>query len=133
MAEETTKQETTAETEQKAEEKQEKQEAPESKEGGEKEEQKKDEDSNIIFIGTKPFKNYIKSISIQFKKRDNVIIKARGKFITRAVDLAEVIKKKYSQPKKIEIEEIKTGSEEFKNKEGKDVSVSTIEITLTKA
>ena len=97
-----------------------------------KQEQKEDE--NIVFVGTKPFVNYIKSLTIQFtlKNRDEVKIKARGKFISKAVDLAEVIKKKFSENPKIEIKDIKTNSEEFINKEGKKVNVSTIEICMIK-
>lgn len=58
-------------------------------------------------------------------------VKARGKFISRAVDIAEVASKRFLE-NKIEIKNIKVDSEEFENKEGKNVRVSTIEITLGK-
>ena len=91
-------------------------------------------EENIIYIGTKPFINYAKSVGIQFnlKKKNQVTIKARGKFISRAVDVAEVIRKKFLKEQNIKIKEIKINSEEFENKEGKRINVSTIEITLTK-
>jgi len=100
----------------------------------EEETKKIKENSNIVFVGTKPFMNYINSVEMQFdaKNRDEVVIKARGKFINRAVDIAEVAKKRPLGNKKIEIKNIKTDSEEFENKEGKKVKVSTIEITLKK-
>jgi len=90
------------------------------------------EEDNIIFIGTKPFMNYVNGVVMQFvaKQKQEVIIKARGKFINRAVDVAEVSKKRFFEGKKIEVKNIKIGSEEFKNKEGKKVNVSTIEIIL---
>lgn len=92
------------------------------------------EDDNIVYIGTKPFMNYITSVVMQFttKKRDEVIIKARGKFISRAVDIAEVVRKRFLKDQNIKIKDIKIDSEEFENKEGRKVNVSTIEITLMK-
>lgn len=90
------------------------------------------EDDNVIYVGEKPFMNYVTSVVIQFKKRKEVIIKARGKFITRAVDIAEVSKKRFLEDINAEISDVKIDSEEFENKEGKKISVSTIEITLKK-
>ena len=97
------------------------------------EEQKRKED-NVIFIGTKPFMNYVTSVVMQFttKESDKVIIKARGKFINRAVDVAEVVKKKFLKDKNIEVEKIEIDSEELENKEGRKTNVSTIEIVLIK-
>jgi len=91
-------------------------------------------EDNSIFIGGKPFMNYVTGIVMQFTTKDakEVIIKARGKFISRAVDLAEVTTKRFLK-ELVKLENIKIDSEEFKNKEGKDVRVSTIEITLKKA
>lgn len=88
---------------------------------------------NIIFIGNKPFMNYVTSVVIQFttKEADEVIVKARGKFISRAVDVVEVARRRFLEGQ-VKIGEIKTNSEEFTNSEGKQVRVSTIEITLKK-
>ena len=93
------------------------------------------QDSNIIFIGEKPFMNYVTGMVTQFKTKlqKEVIVKARGKFIARAVDVAEVSAKKFLKEDNIKVKDIKINSEEFENKEGKKVSVSTIEITLEKA
>nr|MBI4156368.1 RNA-binding protein [Candidatus Woesearchaeota archaeon] len=62
---------------------------------------------------------------------DEVVIKARGKFISRAVDIAEVSSKRFLD-ETVEVSKIEIGSEEFKNKDNKDVRVSFIEITLKK-
>jgi len=88
---------------------------------------------NSIFIGEKPFMNYVTSVVMQFttKNENEVIVKARGKFISRAVDVAEVATKRFLKDQ-IKIKDIKVDSEEFKNKEGKDVRVSAIEIVLEK-
>jgi len=90
-------------------------------------------DSNNIFIGGKPFMNYVTGVVMQFttKNAPEVIVKARGKFISRAVDVAEVATKRFLTGQ-IGINNIRIDSEEFKNKEGRDVRVSTIEIALNK-
>ena len=88
---------------------------------------------NSIFIGTKPFMNYVTGVVIQFttKNAQEVLVKARGKFISRAVDVAEISVNRFLKDQ-IKIKSITTNSEEFQNKEGKNVHVSTIEITLEK-
>ena len=89
---------------------------------------------NTIFIGIKPFMNYVTGVIMQFTTQGatEVTIKARGKFISKAVDVAEVAKKRFLKDQNISIKEIKIDSEEFENKEGKKVNVSTIDITLVK-
>ncbi|MEM4260186.1 MAG: DNA-binding protein Alba [Candidatus Woesearchaeota archaeon] len=90
-------------------------------------------EDNSIFIGPKPFMNYVTSVVMQFttKGAKEVFIKARGKFIARAVDVSEVATKRFLRDK-IRVKDIRIDSEEFKNKEGRDVRVSTIEIILEK-
>jgi DNA-binding protein len=92
------------------------------------------EKDNVIYIGEKPFMNYITGVVTQFKTKNQteVIIRARGKFISRAVDVAEFSAKRFLKEENIKIENIKIDSEEFENKEGKKVNVSTIEIVLKK-
>ena len=87
---------------------------------------------NSIFIGNKPFMNYVTAVVMQFTTKDakEVIVKARGKFIAKAVDVSEVASKRFLD--NIADNKVKIGSEEFKNDEGKDIRVSSIEITLAK-
>ncbi len=95
---------------------------------------KEKQDENVVFIGNKPFMNYVTGVVMQFTKKgsEQVVIKARGKFISRAVDVAEVTAKRFLEGQKVGVEKIEIDSEEFENKEGKKVNVSTIEITLGK-
>ena len=88
---------------------------------------------NNIFIGGKPFMNYVTGVVMQFttKNADDVVIKARGKFISRAVDVAEVAAKRFLD-NAVAVKDIRIDSEGFKSNEGRDVRVSTIEITLSK-
>lgn len=89
------------------------------------------QDDNNIFVGTKPFMNYVTGVVMQFttKGAEEVVIKARGKFISRAVDIAEVSAKRFLEGA-VGLKDIKIDSEEFTNREGRKVRVSTIEITL---
>ena len=89
------------------------------------------EKDNTVFVGTKPFMNYVTSLVMQFttKGADEVFLKARGKFISKAVDITEVTTKRFLKDK-VRVRTITTNSEDFKNKEGRDVRVSTIEIIL---
>ena len=89
---------------------------------------------NVIFISGKPFMNYVTGVVMQFTTKGNkdVVVKARGKFISRAVDVAEVARKRFLKEHDISVKDIKIDSEEFENKEGKKVNVSTIEISLNK-
>jgi len=93
--------------------------------------QEKSIDEHTVFIGSKPFMNYVTGIVMQFTTQNSneVLIKARGKFINRAVDVAEVAVKRFLVGQ-IAIKDIKIDSEEFKNSEGRNIRVSTIEIAL---
>ncbi len=92
----------------------------------------KQRNENVVFIGNKPFMNYVASIIMQFRKGDKneVVIKARGKLINRAVDVTEIVRKKFSEEQEIEVKNIKIGGEELENKKGRNTHVSTIEIVL---
>ncbi len=91
------------------------------------------DDEHTIFIGSKPFMNYVTGVVMQFTTQGakEVAIKARGKFIARAVDVAEVTAKRFLADQ-LKIKDLKIDSEEFENKEGRQVRVSTIEIILEK-
>jgi DNA-binding protein len=87
---------------------------------------------NSIFIGGKPFMNYVTGVVMQFNSHGakEVIVKSRGKFIAKAVDVAEVARRKFLTEQNVSIKDVKIGSEEFENKEGRVVNVSILEITL---
>ncbi len=97
------------------------------------EDNKKRFESNVVFIGDKPFLNYVTSVAMLFTTQnfDDVVIKARGKFISRAVDVGEVAKHRFLE-NSVDVSDVKIGSEEVTNKEGRKVRVSFIEITLKK-
>ena len=88
-------------------------------------------DNHDVFIGSKPFMNYVTGVVMQFTTQNasKVVIKARGKFISRAVDVVEVARKRFLEGT-VDLGSVKTDSEEFQNKEGRQVRVSTIELEL---
>ena len=79
-------------------------------------------EDNSVFVGNKPFMNYVTAVVMQFttKGTPEVIVKARGKFISRAVDVAEVAAKRFLD-NSVEVKDIRIDSEEFTNKEGREV------------
>ena len=88
---------------------------------------------NVVFVGDKPLINYVKSVIVLFLKKNNkeIVIRSRGRFISKAVDIAEVVRRRPLEGKgMISLKEITIGSEQFE-KEGKKMNVSTMDISLT--
>lgn len=77
--------------------------------------------------------NYVTAVITQFtiQEAKEVVIKARGKFMARAIDVSNVAKKRFME--EIEFKDVLIGSETFKP-EGTDreVTVSTIDIILVR-
>ncbi|MFO7677645.1 MAG: DNA-binding protein Alba [Thermoplasmatota archaeon] len=91
----------------------------------------KGNEENVIFIGNKPPMSYVLAIVTQFNSGSNeVIIKARGRAISRAVDAAEISRNRFVQ--EVKIKQIDIGTESITNEEGRTSNVSSIEITLAK-
>ena len=86
-------------------------------------------DENVIFVGNKPPMSYVLAVVTQFKSSNEVVIKARGRAISRAVDTAEIVKNRFITDAKIK--DIKIDTESVVNEEGNSFNVSSIEIYLT--
>jgi len=87
-------------------------------------------EDNVIFVGAKPTMNYVLAVVTQFHNNvDNVVIKARGRAISKAVDVVEIVKNKFMND--LKDSNIEVGTEELQNEKGK-LNVSTISITLQK-
>lgn len=91
-------------------------------------------EDNSIFVGNKPFMNYVTGVVLQFSQKgaSEVFVKARGKFISRAVDVAQVAANRFLD-NSVKVDGVSIGSEDFTNDEGRNIRVSTIEIVLKKA
>ena len=95
------------------------------------EKKKEKDDENVIFVGHKPPMSYVLAVVTQFQGSgsDEVIIKARGKAISTAVDTAEIVRNRFITDAKIK--DIKISTESITNEEGRTSNVSSIEIILT--
>jgi len=85
---------------------------------------------NIVFVGKKPPMTYITSIITAFTIYDEVIVKARGRSISLAVDTVEILRRRFM--KDIEVKSIKIGTDELKTRDGTLKPTSTIEVILTR-
>jgi len=95
----------------------------------EKPDKEKRSDENIIFVGNKPPMSYVLAVVTQFNKgSDEVVIKARGRAISRAVDTAEIVRNRFV--KDAEIKDINIDTESVTNEDGRSSNVSSIEIYL---
>jgi DNA-binding protein len=75
--------------------------------------------------------NYVLAVVNQFSQGSKeVVLKARGRAITRAVDTAEIVRNRFVQD--AEVKKILIGTEAVTNMEGSSSNVSTIEIYLKK-
>jgi len=97
----------------------------------ETEKKERQSDENIVFVGKKPTMSYVLACVTQFNNgMKEVHIKARGKAISKAVDVAEITKNRFAEGAKIK--EINIGTDEIKSEEGEKINVSTIHINLAK-
>ena len=87
--------------------------------------------TNEIFIGKKPLMTYVTAALVQLANEPNVVIKARGMSITRAVDVSQIIVKRMDTLG-YKITTVKIGSEQLESQDGKMRNVSTIEIEVAK-
>ena len=87
--------------------------------------------SNVVFVGKKPAMSYVLACVTQFNDgRGEVILKARGRAISHAVDVAEIVKNKFI--KDIEIKNVSIGTEQVQTEQGEKLNVSSIGIVLGK-
>jgi DNA-binding protein Alba len=88
-------------------------------------------EENTVFIGKKATMNYVLAVVTQFNSGSNeVIIKARGRAISRAVDVGEIVKNRFIQD--VTYKDIKIATESIPTEGGGTANVSSIEIYLAK-
>jgi DNA-binding protein len=88
-------------------------------------------ESSAVLIGKKPIMNYVLAcITFFHGGAKEVSIKARGRSISRAIDVAEVVRHRFLPD--VKIKSIGIGTDQFEAQEegSSSTNVSTIEITL---
>jgi DNA-binding protein len=88
-------------------------------------------EENIVYIGNKPVMNYVLAVVTQMNSgASEVALKARGRAISRAVDVAEIVRNRFIPD--AQLGSITISTEEILNNEGSNTNVSSIEIKLSK-
>ncbi len=88
-------------------------------------------DDNTVLIGTKPLMSYVLAVVTQFNNGNSeVVIKARGKAIVRAVDTAEVSTRQFLTG--VFKKSISISTDSVETDDG-PTNVSSIEIILHKS
>jgi DNA-binding protein len=88
-------------------------------------------DSNAVLIGRKPVMNYVLAcITLFHSGAKEISIKARGRAISRAIDVVEVVRRRFLPD--VKVKKIGIGTDQISpQEEGNSLTnVSTIEITL---
>jgi len=87
---------------------------------------------NVVLIGKKPVMNYVVACLTFFNAGENeVVVKARGRAISRAVDTIELLRRAFV--KDLGIKSIEIDTQELTREGGQKSNVSTIEITVGKS
>jgi DNA-binding protein len=89
-------------------------------------------DPNIVYIGRKPVMSYVLAVITSYNQSEtkDVTLKARGRSMTTAVDVAEIVRRRFM--KDLKTNKITIGTEELQQEEGGTRNVSTMEIMLTR-
>lgn len=86
-------------------------------------------DKTVMYIGKKPSMNYVLAINTRMMEGlDELTIKARGKTISKAVDVAEIVTNRFITD--ANDNQIKISTEEIIHDDGNKTNVSTIEIVI---
>jgi DNA-binding protein len=87
-------------------------------------------DFDTVYIGNKPPMAYVMALITAFNNSDknSVVLKARGRAISRAVDVAEIARNRYMPD--VRAAKIELGSEQLPAHGGGTRGVSTISITM---
>jgi len=90
-------------------------------------------EANTVYVGRKPLMNYVLAVITSFNasNANQVVLKARGRAISAAVDIAEISTRSFL--KNVTVDRIDIGSEEIPvREENRMKTVSTMEITLAR-
>ncbi len=86
---------------------------------------------NTVFIGKKNAMSYVLAVVSQFNQGSKEVkVKARGRSITRAVDVTQIVKNKFVPDLKISLADI--GTEDLQSEDGRASRVSSITLLLSK-
>jgi DNA-binding protein len=88
-----------------------------------------EENDNTVYIGSKTAMSYVHAVVTQFDEGQETV-QARGKAISRAVDVTEFIRNRFVE--EAQVENVDIGTDQIDTDEGDELNVSSIQIDLTK-
>ena len=86
---------------------------------------------DVIFIGSKPIMSYVTATLTQLASLPMVTISARGRRITQAIDVSQMIVKRMDEVGFV-IDDVRTSSDSLTSEDGRVRNVSNIEIDIKK-
>jgi DNA-binding protein len=89
---------------------------------------KKVQDDSKVFIGKKRSMNYVLAVMVVLNEKKPVRLLARGRSISKAVDVAEIVKNNFSLG--ATYGEVVIDTEEITNQDGTISNVSAMEIEI---
>ncbi len=93
--------------------------------------ERRERDENTVYVGKKGVMGYVLAVVTQFNNgATEVTIKARGKLISRAVDVAEIVRNRFLPG--VKVANIVIMTEELQSEDGSKSKVSAMEILLKK-
>lgn len=91
----------------------------------------KEQPTSTILIGKKPLMNYVLACMTSLQSgSNNLVVKARGRAISKAVDIVQILQQRFY--KDLKITDIKIGTEQVTGQDNRTVNVSTIEISISR-
>ncbi|MCS7136052.1 MAG: DNA-binding protein Alba [Nitrososphaerota archaeon] len=91
----------------------------------------KEQPVSTILVGKKPLMNYVLACLTSLQGgSSSIVVKARGRAISKAVDLVQIIQKRFY--KDLKITDIKIGTDQVTGQDNRTINVSTIEISISR-
>ena len=91
----------------------------------------RDPNDKTVYVGKKNVMSYVLAVVTQFNQGlTEVKIKARGKAISRAVDVTQIVKNRFINT--LKITEVNFSTEELPSEDGTISKVSSMNITVVK-
>lgn len=86
------------------------------------------DDENAVYIGKRPTMNYVMAAMMILNNKKDCTVKARGRSISRAVDVCEILRNRFL--KGTTYGEIRITTEQMQEEKGQTNNVSAIDIVL---
>ncbi len=87
---------------------------------------------DVVYIGRKPVMSYVLAAVTQFNMGNSqkVVLKARGRAISKAVVVSEIVRNKFIH--ELKIDDIQIGTEEVRREDGTASTLTSVEISMSK-